>query len=225
MEAVFGEYVSLSDVEIMGAEAALVLDSLQRTTGTPNSIVQQLARTCQADSKRVAVKEQLYGRIGIQTAGVPRTLFTPLIPMQTIKLEVVRPIKFYNLMVPSESARYFTLLSATINGEEQLGAGPRPLLSYSEVSVRARFRWRMLKPGSPLLLRFAMNDITTERFFECTFLGAALVKTEERVAKAVDLLLPSAPQTLDHASQSDLFSRQRSQRGVHVNESALGGHH
>jgi hypothetical protein len=99
METVFGQYISLSDAEIMGDDAALILDSPQGTTGTPNSIVQQLARIRQADPQAVAVKEQLYGSMGIQTAGVPRTLFTPLLSVQTIKLEVIRPIKFYNLMV------------------------------------------------------------------------------------------------------------------------------
>lgn len=219
MEAVLGEYVSLSDSEIMGDEAALVLDSLQGTTGTPDSIVQQLARVRQADPQAVAVKEQLYGRMGIQTAGVPRTLFTPLLSVQTIKLEVVRPIKFYNLMVPSEFARFFTLLSVTINGEEQLRASvPQPLQTYSEVSVRARFRWDTVTPDSPLLLLLAMNDVTTERFFECTFLGAALMKTEERAAKAVaaPCVANTPPTVAKRFVRYRLSSPVRSRVGAHA---------
>jgi hypothetical protein len=105
MEAIWGEYVSLSDVEIMGKDAAIVLDALQGLTATPNAFVQQLARM---RPQAVTTNEQL--RPGVQTAGVPRTLFTPLTPIQTIKLEVIRPIKFYNLMVLNEFARFFTLL-------------------------------------------------------------------------------------------------------------------
>lgn len=180
MNTVFGEYVSLSDLEIMGDDAAAVLDALQGTAETPNSIVRQLARVRRADPQAVAVKEQLYGRMGIQAAGVPRTLFTPLTPVQTIKLEVIRPIKFHNLMVPSTLARFFTLRSAKINGNEQIRR-PQSLRRFSKVSVRARFRWEEVSPSAPLILQLLMNDVTADRFFECTFLGAALIKVGEHM--------------------------------------------
>ncbi|HEX2879433.1 MAG TPA: hypothetical protein VHO25_07840 [Polyangiaceae bacterium] len=188
----------------MGDDAMLILDLLQGTTATPNSIVQQLARVRQADPQAVAVKEQLYGRMGIQAAGVQRTLFTPQTAMQTIMVKVIRPIQFYNLMVPSEFARFFTLHSAKINGEEQILTS-QPLQTYSEVSVRSRFRWEKVTISSPLALQIIMNDLTVDRFFECTFLGAALMKTEERAAKAVDRSPRPASRTLHRPSQSDLF--------------------
>ncbi len=173
-----GEYISWLDAEIMGDDAAIVLASLQELTAMPHAIVQQLAFVRQMNPQAVAVKEQLYGRMGIQTAGVRRTLFTALTAIQTVKLEVSRPIKFYNLMVPNEFARFFSLLSAKINGNEQLRA-PQPLQKFSEVSVRARFRWEEVNPRTPLVMQIAMNDLTLARFFECTFLGAALIKSEK----------------------------------------------
>jgi hypothetical protein len=184
-EVVLGEHLGLSDVEILGDDAALVLDALQGTAGTPNSLVQQLARVGQADPQAVAVNEQLYGRRCIQTAGVARMLFTPLTATQTITLQVIRPIKFYNLMVPRQIARFFVLVSAKINGNEQLRASdPQPLEAFSEVSVRARFRWEIVSPSSPLVLQVMMSVVTADRFFECTFLGAAWMKGTARSNRA-----------------------------------------
>lgn len=172
-----GEIV-LSDVDILGDDSALVMESLGALApGQAQNLAQQMAAARQIDPKAVLVRQQLMRRMGIQGAGTTSTLVTLLTPVQQVQLAVSRPFKPTEIIIPSSIAPFFQINSIQVNGVNQLASnGPVPCQTLSEAALRPKMKIDTVNPSFPLTLEVQLVNSLIDRTFNSLFVGWALLK-------------------------------------------------
>jgi hypothetical protein len=172
-----GEII-LSDVDILGDDSALVMESLGGLNQQQaQNIARQMAAARQIDPKAVLVRQQLMRRMGVQGAGSSTVLVTLAAPVQQVSLAVSRPFKPTEIIIPSNIAPFFQINSIQVNGVNQLASnGPVPCQTLSEASFRPKMKIDTVNPSFPLTLEVQLINSLIDRTFSSLFVGWALLK-------------------------------------------------
>mgnify|MGYP001198439063 CR=1 FL=1 len=175
---VLGQNIALSDVDILGDDAAAVMESLGAIhPGQADALARSMALARHIDPDAVAVRRQAMRRMGIQGAGTNIVLFTAVAATQQVELRVSRPFKPTEIIIPSEIAPFFRIQEISVNGVNQIASsGPIPCTALSEVAFRPKMKLDTVNPSFPLSMLVTMTDLTVSREFSSLFVGWALLK-------------------------------------------------